>query len=443
MRNVALRYGIDRAVQLEIEDDKLVRHCGPAEDVPLQSEYATEHAACEGEAPTRRGDPKIRDAVRAALTEPLEYPSLSDMLTSSDRAAIVPDAALPHQQEVLAAAVELLLESGVLPENVTVLLTEEDQSRADYDFRDLLTPPELAQAVRVETHDPSDTHSMTILTNDEEGDPVVLNRAIIDADVVLPIGSFRGRLSPDYFGLFNALYPRFSDRSSTKSFQNPNLLTGTQDVANGLAKRVDKVAWLLGLMFSVQVVPGPRQSIDRVVAGQTDAVRKACDQRSEELWGANVPRQAELVVTGLEGGSECQTWCRLAESLEVASGLTASGGAIVACSELSETPLGEALSLFRDAASKEEILFRFEEAAKEYETFTGATAADALALLRILEVVQRTHVYLLSRLAASDVEELDMIAVDGPDDVRRLVERSGSTIIVQNGALSSVRVEEA
>ena len=49
--------------------------------------------------------------------------------------------------------------------------------------------------VHIEVHNPADRGKLSFLTNTKSGKPIYLNRAVADADFVIPIGAARSRTS--------------------------------------------------------------------------------------------------------------------------------------------------------------------------------------------------------------------------------------------------------
>jgi len=69
-------------------------------------------------------------AVRAALTDPLEYPPLAATLVEGDRVAIVLGLDLVKTDELVAGVVLELLEAGVQPEAIVIVRADTDGEHA-------------------------------------------------------------------------------------------------------------------------------------------------------------------------------------------------------------------------------------------------------------------------------------------------------------------------
>ena len=71
------------------------------------------------------------------------------------------------------------------------------------------------------------------------------------------------------------------------------------DRSRRLQEDVDHVAWLLGVAFSVQIVPAAGDAILHVVAGEVGAVGRLSREQYRAAWSSHVAQRASLVVAGI------------------------------------------------------------------------------------------------------------------------------------------------
>jgi lactate racemase len=394
-------------------------------------ELDSAEGASSNELGVPRGQPlaNLRAAATAALSEPLEYPPLARCMTPGDRIVIALDHGLPQAAQITAAVIDVLIAAGVDPDGITILETQADRDAGVGDPRRLLTSA-LRQRVARIVHDPADRKELAYLAADKSGEAILVNRALHEADVVLPIGCLRGEQSAGYFGIHGTIYPTFSDTRTLQRFRGPAALNGKAERRRELTADVDHVAWLLGVTFSVQVVPAAGEGVLHVVAGESEAVRHRGEALRHAAWDWPVEHQADLVVAAIEGGPGQQTWENLGRALNAAGHFVEDDGAIVVCCELSVPP-GPAMRQLACQASREAAM---RHVAKE-------RPVDALPAAQLAHALDRSRVYLLSRLEASVVEDLDMIPIDGPDELTRLVHKHSSCILLSNAP--NVTVVEA
>jgi len=403
-----LRYGADCSVRLELRDGALLAECGAPQVSPLDDPAA---------------------ATAQALARPIDFPPLSRSTTPGDRVVLPLDQGVPQAGEIVAAVVRALVEAGVQPDGVTVLRTRADVEAGIGDPSGRLSR-KLAQRITLITHDPTLRGELAYLAAMETGEPIMLNRAITDADVVLPIGCFHSRSAAGYYGIHSAVFPRFSDQRTIRRFRSPTSLDPRGRPKRTPAKLVDEVGWLLGVNSTVQVIPGPGDRVLHVLAGQAPAVRRKARRLYEAAWRSSAPRRASLVVAAIEGSSGQQTWDNLGRALAAAGALVEEGGAIAVCCDLAAQP-GPALQHLAASRARKEAM----------QWIRRERPEDALSATLLAQAQDRATVYLLSRLDQSLVEELEIAPVAEVEELVRLVGRHESCILLANAPHAMVSLK--
>ena len=340
------------------------------------------------------------------------------------------DEGVPRAGEIVAAVVRALVEAGVQPDGMTVLRTRADVEAGIGDPSSWLSR-DLIQRITLITHEPTLRAELAYLAATETGEPIMLNRAITDADVVLPIGCFHSRSAAGYYGIHSGVFPRFSDRRTIRRFRSPASLDVRGRPKRAPAKLVDEVGWLLGITWTVQVIPGPGDRILHVLAGQTAAVRRQARRLYEAAWRSSAPRRASLVVAAIEGSSGQQTWDNLGRALAAAGALVEEGGAIAVCCDLAAQP-GPALRHLAASRARKEAMRWIRRERPE----------DALSATLLARAQDRATVYLLSRLDQSLVEELEIAPVAQVEELVRLAGQHESCILLANAPHAMVSLEE-
>ena len=403
-----LRYGIRSSVQLDFADGALSGEYGTPPMPPLDDPLA---------------------AVTAALEAPLDFPPLGRITTPSDHVTLALDHGVPQAAQITAAVIHALVQTGIDPDGISVLRTRADVEAGAEDPCRLL-PEEWRDRVTRVIHDPSERREMAYLAASEEGEPIFLNRLLTDADVVLPIGCLHHDATSDYYGIHGSIYPAFSDQKTLVRFHAETSRNGTKESHHRrLAAEADHVAWLLGISFTIQVVPAGGSAILHVLVGQSETVRRQAQQLYRAAWSWQAPQQASLVVAAIEGDAAEQTWENVGRALETAAALVEEGGAIALCTDLAARP-GPAMRQMAKARSREAVVRRI----------CKAPPRDALPAVRLAQTLEHHSVYLLSQLDPAAVEELDMIPIRGADELVRLAHRHPSCIVLANAPRAAVTV---
>jgi len=392
---------------------------------------------CAAGAPVECGspaDPPLRD-VPAAVTEavhaPLDYPPLARATTPGDRVVLALESGLPHAAEVVAAVVEALAAAPVDPDGITVLMTQDEATNAAEDPRRLIPGP-IRDRIGLATHDPSNRRQLAYLAATDGGEPILLNRLLHDADLVLPLGCVQRESAAGYFGIHGLLYPGFSDQRTLQRFRTP-LPPG--DANGGARKRLlteeaGQVAWLLGINFTIQVLPAAGDEVLTVLAGQSDAVARRARDLYRAAWDRSVPEQTSLVVAAIAGDRRQQTWENFGRALEAALAAVEEGGAIAVCCELDQQP-GPAVKHVGEPGSRRAALKRISK----------DRPPDALPAAQLARALDHGQVYLLSRLEPAVVEELDMVYVAAPDELMRLARRHRSCTLLSDAPRAVVHCQ--
>jgi nickel-dependent lactate racemase len=324
--------------------------------------------------------------------------------------------------------VQTLASAGLAADGITILRSPGDLQSSAEDPCGLLDPG-VAERVSVQTHDPANRRNLAYLAASEAGEPIFLNRMLTDADVVLSVGCMQPERATGYYGIHTALYPEFSDFKTQARFRKHDRFSDNGHHRQ-LRHEATHVAWLLGVNFTVQIVPGAGDAILHVLAGQSDAVRQRGRELYRAAWTWPVAQRAELVIAAIEGGPPHQTWENLGRALERAGRLVEDGGAIAVCCELAAAP-GPAVQRLIGTPEREAAL----------RLIRRENPADLLPAVQLARALDSHRVYLLSRLDADLVESLEMVPVDAPGDISRLTQRSRSCLVVGNAVRALVRVE--
>ena len=427
-------------------------------NLSVQLDFADGAATAALEVPRGQALADLDSVALAALQSPMDYPPLGQCVTPADRVVLALGHGIPQVAHIVAAAVQTLTEAGVEPENITVLQSQADHAAKAADPRQLM-PPALQKRVALQSHNPDDRRELAYLAADKVGEPIMINRTLHEADVVLPIGCLRDSQVAGYFGIHGAVYPTFSDAKTQQRFRGLNTVrhhcrchghkhnhehshehghsckhehdSNGDDLRRELAADVEHVAWLLGLIFTVQVVPAAGNRVLHVLAGQSDSVRQQGEQFYQAAWAASVDRRADLVVAAIEGGPSQQTWENVGRALHVAEHFVEADGAIAICCDLTAKP-GVAMQHLIGAESHESAL---KHIAKE-------RPADTLAAAQLVQSLAQHKVYILSQLDASVLEELDLIPMEKPDELARLVKQHADCILLPNAPFVAAKKTE-
>ena len=199
---------------------------------------------------------------------------------------------------------------------------------------------------------------------------------------------------------------------------------------NGKRSPADEAGWMIGVPMTVQVVPGPDETVAHMLAGEPQVVARRADELCQKQWLYESPQRVSLLVATITGGPSAQTWNNVARALETAERVVEEGGAVAICTNLEEPP-GRSLGRLVGAPD-------LDVAARKISHDHDADSWPAWCLARAL---QRGPVFFLSQLPAETIEDMGLAPVESIDDLVRLAGRHDSFLVVEDAQHSVVTVK--
>lgn len=367
--------------------------------------------------PTGTETTDVASALRSALDSPVDGLKLGDAVVPGDSVTIALDPAVPHADVLLAGIVEELTAHGIRSADITILIA----AGAHAAIEDLtrLVPHEGESAVTVIEHRPGEVDEHGYLASTKQGERVYLHRSLLDADFVLPLGCVRFDPVLGYHAGASTLYPQFSGEETQKRFRRATPGDSSGEEASRLWAEIDEVSWLLGSMLAVQVLPGGTNEAGTTVLNvwlsTLEAARERGRQALDAAWRIPLFRPVPIVVAAIDGPPELQTWSNLGRVLSAVERVVEPGGQIVLCCDLGIRaqdiePEGAVARLTDDTI----------QPSRRPATTDDAWVASRLAALR-----QKAHVYLLSQLNPSFVEDLSLAPVHDEHEIENLLASAG------------------
>ncbi len=414
------------------------------------------------------GEAEIADALRAALENPVdEYPPLSQSIFPGDTIAIVLQANLPKSASILQTLIETLLETNVEPADITVVLSR--TLAAEFDLQTLETPSEDgsktgedARTAVVKSHpldsrylnvgfvihdsdDPgpaygnntvdaedietlidsnisgsenenasSDDNVFAYIAANQDALPMKVNRAIVDADVIIPVG---WPVPGDNERLADCIYPAFSNQETLTRFAK----------ADGPAKKrrgeIEFANAQLGAFFSLQAVTVPGGGISRFHCGSRSPVLERARDESNSAWSVRYCGSDQLVLATIESPAD-QDWSDFVEAVFVASEISASDLPIVIWSSISKPPPVE----IRRAIER------------QFESGDSGKMSDRMR--RLIGILEGRSVILHSPLSRNVTEEFGLGYLAGVEELNRLVAPHDDRVCIRDAHRVTIRVDD-
>jgi len=392
---------------------------------PISLNYGTEgRFSCEIDAARvvasrigPRAVSQLGDEIARSLAHPVAFPPLVQAVISDDHVVLALDRYTPQAASLVAAVWVVLEDREVDPARVTVLQPVPLNGTPLPDPRSEL-PEHARQAMAWKTHDPT-SDLCAYLAATSSGERIYLARELIDADIVITLGSIEYDSVLGYRGTNSVFYPGLSNADAVAKAHGQGHRELGPDDTRPLRQLIDEIGWLLGTQFTLQVIPSTGTDVAGVVAGTYDSVLQEGKQALAEGWLVELDRRADIVVAAVDVDARGHGWTQVGAALATARNLVAREGKIILLSELDEE-LGAGLELLAEADAPRDAS----------PQLRAQSPADLVGATQCIEAVDWADVYLLSELPSDLVEDLFMIPLTNDKEVLRLLESGGTCAFV-------------
>ena len=276
--------------------------------------------------------PLLESLMESALDHPVEAPRLEDRVRVGQRVlVVVSDGARREPRDALVRAV-----LARLPSEVTFSIAVATGTHAPCDIAELgLGDDLLARAREIVMHDGRDEDRLVQLGTTRRGTPVVINRALLEADLVVATGCIIPHYFAGYGAGIKAIFPGLGGareiRVNHELKAEPGARAGVVE-GNPCREDLDEVASLLPAPpFLLNLVVDDDGVARAAVAGDVRAGFRAGAVLCEPLYRVRAPRSACVVVSGR--GPVTSSLYQASKLVAAAAPLVAPGGSVVLVAE--------------------------------------------------------------------------------------------------------------
>ena len=352
---------------------------------------------------------EVGTATKASLLNPVDFPPVASAIVPGDEVALAIDPDLPDLTRVLTATISALKDSGA--ETIHLVLCAETSPDTMATLRQTF-----GAEAEIHHHTTVARSAFRYLGPDISGQPIYINRRLVDADFVLPIVTKRSHIAVDTsIGDITGIYPQFADSEARRRHYLRHRETSNTEEApdeesdlDAMTGTAEEPAWLLGVQLVLQVTPSQTGNVAEIKCGSVESLRKA-----SQINTVN-PASFDLVVATIDGDTTQQTWLNLVRAVEAASIYTVDGGTIVIWSDLTEPVLDENAS----TEGKSDTLSS-EVKPPSDENFALWNETN-VPFERLETITENYQVILRSKLPSSRIEEIGVGNIETVDELTRL-----------------------
>ena len=360
-------------------------------------------------------------ALADALQAPLGLPPLCQCSVPGDRIVIVVDPNTPQVAATINTVWEELHGSDLTELNITLLMPGDASGN---EWKQLIEelPIHVRNQAAVHIHDPADEAKRHYLASSAGGERIYLSQHLVDADLIVTVGTIAFDPLLGYRGTNSAIFPALSDNETIKKFHGTGHSELTPDDKRPLRELMEEVGWLLGTQFAVQVIPDSMGTIAFTFCGLPDQVMEAGKTCLSEHWTVCVEDPLELALISVSPSMPQFGWKQLGTALDAVSRVVEDDGRIVVIADL-PTPDSPAFQMLR----------RCSEPADLVKPLNLEPTHDAVEIIQLIKALGRFRVYLMSGLPADVVEDMGMLAISNTAELQRIVSSSSRSSVLHGG----------
>lgn len=367
----------------------------------------------EYDAATNRTSRDVVQDTIAALVAPDDFPPIEAAIVAGDRVALAVDPNIPNVDSVIEGVIRMIRSSPA--EQIEIVVWDEATGAT------LDRIKTAAGDIPVILHECDNREAQCYLAADVDAEPIYLNRALVEADFVLPIVAVRPMDLSDRRDL-TGVFPSLSDSATRARFQKKISLGSASDPAMKSGNTIaEEVPWLLGVQLLLTVTANSNGDAGEIHAGTVEAISKRITPTLRRP--DPVPPPASLVVAALDGDQQQQTWENVVRAAEAALVYAQPDATIVIWSSLDQPPQGALLAIDFDDCDDET-----EQHDGESESPATATASDKLPdwdrfaemSRRLRRVTDQHRVMLHSRLTRETIEPMGLGVIDSAHELANL-----------------------
>lgn len=344
---------------------------------------------------------------------------LSQLVTTGDRVAIALDPSTPCLMSLLPLLLAELARLGASIGDTMITIPSRNEILAE-SIRTWLASSSEFSTIKVMLHTQEDRGAIAYIGATALGHPIYFAKALVEADVVIPLFSTASMGEAAQGTLARFLYQGFAFvESGEPDVRRPSRQRKERNFppAPGWSQEAEEALWQLGILYGIAVSPGRSGAPVKITAGSQAELESAI-KSSTAAWARERTSPAQLVLAELSGGAEQQNWDAAARAVRTASEVTASEGIVVLLTDL---VLSE-----NDRRAKRRAESSKGKRSQEVES-------GIAIFLKALEDCRGSRgIFLRSRLSEEDTEELGMGYLSKPAELDRLLEKHSRSILIRD-----------
>ena len=304
-------------------------------------------------------------AIREALRRPIESRPLAESVKAGDRVVVThSDITRPVPNDrILPVVLAELEQAGVRREDITLLNALGTHRQQTDDELRVMLGDDIVDNYRCLQHDAFDDGRLVSLGTTSLGNPVRLNRLLVEADYRV----YTGFIEPHFFAGFSggpkAVLPALSGQESVLSNHGRDMIAHPRSTwgvieGNPIWSEMREVALRTMPAFLVNVTVNPEHAITGVFAGDLLAAHSAGCAFVKNHVMVGVDEPFDVVITSNSGYPLDQNLYQTVKGMSAANRIVRDDGAIIMCARCQDglPDHGRYAALLDEAGSPQGVL---------------------------------------------------------------------------------------
>lgn len=329
--------------------------------------------------------PDLEGTLEKALAAPLGQPPLWESLKPSDRVLILSDdnTRLTPAHRLLPPLLRALEKAGLPKQSISILMALGTHRAMTQEEMRAKVGHGVYEAFRVFNHDWRDPKQLADLGTSSQGTPLWVNRAALEADLIIGLGAIVPHHIPGFSGSSKIVQPGICGAATTAethllSTRGEDSLLGMED--NPVRRDMDDMAQRVGMKTILNVVLNPEGQVAGVFFGEMKKAFQEGVELAKKIYGVPFFETPDVVIAN-SCPCDIDFW-QSHKALYPAARMVKPGGTIIVLTPAPEgvSPVHTGLLKFTSWPSKQ-----IEEAYRSGEIKNGVATALAVAWAKVRE----------------------------------------------------------
>jgi nickel-dependent lactate racemase len=283
-------------------------------------------------------------AIREALENPIESPSLSEIAHTKKNACIlICDITRPVPNgTILPPLVDSLVGSGIDREDILILVaTGLHRPNEGDELRELIGNDDIFNSIRIENHFARDREAHIDLGFTSQNIPIGIDRRFYEADLRIVTGLVEPHFMAGYSGGRKVVAPGVAYQDTILKFHTAPILEHKNSAncvikGNPLHEAQIEIIRTIGDIYAINVVIDDKRRLGKVTFGAIEPSHLAAVEFMQRYAEIDVSRKFKTIVTSAGGYPLDKTYYQTVKGMVGPLDILEPGGTIIIASECSE-----------------------------------------------------------------------------------------------------------